>query len=71
MKLSCPNLQPTNLQLNAWGEDTNYVQERAGRRYRVVERRFAMFPRESGALEIPPASLKLVVPDPDLSLIHI
>ena len=47
------------------GEDTNYVQERAGRRYRVVERRFAMFPRESGALEIPPASLKLVVPDPD------
>ncbi len=47
------------------GEDTNYVQERAGRRYRVVERRFAMFPRESGEVEIPPASLKLVVPDPD------
>lgn len=52
-----------SLTIRRLGEDTGYFQQRNGRRYRVIERRYAMFPRESGTLVIPPTSLKLVVPD--------
>ncbi len=52
-----------SLTIRRLGEDTGYFQQRNGRRYQVIERRYAMFPRESGTIIIPPTSLKLVVPD--------
>lgn len=45
------------------GDDTGYFQQRNGRRYRVVERRYAIFPRESGEITIPPLTMRVNVPD--------
>lgn len=38
--------------LQRLGEDVTYAAERGGRRYQVVERRYAMFPEHSGPLTI-------------------
>ena len=40
------------------GEDRRYQIEREGRRYGVIERRFAIFPQKSGALRIEPVGLE-------------
>ena len=47
------------------GEDTGFFQQRGGKRYRVIERSYAVFPQESGTIVIPPATLQLSVPDGD------
>ncbi len=39
------------------GEDSNYETTRHGRRYAVTERRYALFPQQSGKLKIPPLRL--------------
>ena len=36
------------------GRDRSYTSTRGGRAYRVIERRYAMFPQSSGELHIPP-----------------
>ena len=36
------------------GRDTGYKVNRGGRQYRVIERRYAIFPQSSGELHIPP-----------------
>lgn len=51
------------LTIRRLGDDTSYFQQRNGTRYRVVERRYAIFPRESGEIEIPPVTLRVNVPD--------
>ncbi len=51
------------LTIRRLGDDTGFFQERNGTRYRVVERRYAIFPRESGQIEIPPVTLRVNVPD--------
>lgn len=51
------------LTIRRLGDDTGFFQQRNGRRYRVVERRYAIFARESGAIEIPPVTLRVSVPD--------
>ena len=51
------------LTIRRLGDDTSYFQQRNGTRYRVVERRYAIFPRESGEIDIPPVTLRVNVPD--------
>jgi hypothetical protein len=45
------------------GEDKSYERTIGGRRYRVIEREFAIFPQQSGALVIPPIAFEGRLPD--------
>ena len=49
--LSEPTLE--NAIVQKLGDDSKYETQRGGRRYQVIERRYAIFPQRSGALEIP------------------
>lgn len=51
-----------NLTVQRIGEDTQSVEERDGRDYRVTQRRFAVFPQKSGQLSIEPITLSVTVP---------
>ncbi len=51
--LTVPDLP--NAIVERLGEDTTGEVRRSGRRYRVVERKYAIFPQASGAFKIPPA----------------
>ena len=51
--LSVPDL--SNAIVERLGEDTASEVQRDGRRYRVVERKYAVFPQTSGAFKLPPA----------------
>jgi len=53
------------LTIRRLGEDTGFFQQRGAKRYRVIERSYAIFPKESGQIEIPPATLQLSIPDGD------
>ncbi len=44
------------------GEDRAHREQRGGRDYRVIERRFGIFPQASGPLEIPPLQLEAQLP---------
>ena len=46
------------------GRDLGYAVTRHGRRYRVIERRYALFPQSSGELRIPPVRFDGEVADP-------
>lgn len=46
--------QVANAVIERLGEDLRYTATRNGRQYRVLERRYAFFPQQSGTLEIPP-----------------
>ena len=50
---SLPNPDVTDADLRQLGNDINYEAERNGRRYHVVERRYALTPRHAGSLLIP------------------
>lgn len=50
---SLPNPDVGSAQLRQLGNDINYEAVRNGRRYHVVERRYALTPRHAGALTIP------------------
>lgn len=54
--LSQPRLR-TDAIVRPLGEDRQYEAERDGRRYEVVERRFALFPQTSGATVIEPVTV--------------
>ena len=43
------------------GQDRRYQAQRAGREYRVVERRYSIFPEQSGSMEIAPVEFNGVV----------
>ncbi len=49
--LSSPDID--NAIVERLGNDVNYIDVKEGRRYRVTERRYAIFPQKSGKLEIP------------------
>jgi hypothetical protein len=40
------------------GDEINYQAERGGRRYNVIERRYALIPQRAGRLEIPPLAFQ-------------
>jgi len=46
------------------GQDSNYAAEVAGRRYRVLERHYALLPEKSGALSLPPIGFRGHAVDP-------
>lgn len=45
------------------GDDIAYETKRGGRRYKVIERRYAVFPQTAGSLTIPPPLFSGRVPD--------
>lgn len=45
-------------ELNKLGDDANYQAERGGRRYNVIERRYALIPQRAGHIEIAPVSFQ-------------
>lgn len=60
--LSKPSLD--NAIVQKLGDDSNYATMRDGRRYQVIERRYAIFPQRSGKLEIPAVVFDGAVNDP-------
>jgi hypothetical protein len=54
---------PANTLVQKLGEDRDYVTTRNGRRYQVIERRYALFPQASGTLELPAPVFDGEVPD--------
>ena len=52
--LSEPGISGANAVIERLGEDTNYQTSRRGKRYNVVERRYAIYPQVSGELTIEP-----------------
>ncbi len=46
------------------GQDSNYTAEVSGRRYRVLERHYALLPEKSGALSLPPIGFRGHAVDP-------
>ncbi|WP_130471305.1 BatD family protein [Candidatus Magnetaquicoccus inordinatus] len=55
--LSEPELSGEQAVVEKLGEDRSFESNRGGRRYQVVERRYALFPQKSGRLRIPPLQL--------------
>lgn len=60
-RLSEPH--PDNALVRRLGEDREYTQERGGRRYRVIERQYAVFPQASGELVLPGPVLDARIPE--------
>ncbi len=60
--------QLTGVDVRRLGDEINYQAERGGRRYNVVERRYALIPQRDGRLEIPPVPFQgdmVDMADPD------
>lgn len=55
--------QAEGVQIERLGEDRVTETQRDGLRYRVVERRYALLPQHSGAIEIPAPVLSAAVPE--------
>ncbi len=55
--------EPDNTLVQRLGEDRRYSTRRHGRRYQVIERRYALFPQKSGPLQLPPPLFDGEVPD--------
>ncbi len=50
--------QADGLVVRKLGQDANYAADVGGRRYRVLERRYALLPEKSGALSFPPIAFR-------------
>ena len=55
---------PKNALVQRLGEDREYSVTRQGRRYQVIERRYALFPQASGRLELAAPVFDGEIPDP-------
>ncbi|HIE64291.1 MAG: BatD family protein [Nitrospira sp.] len=53
-KLSEPKVSDTDVVIEKLGKDREFETTRRGRNYRVVERRYAIFPQQSGRIKIDP-----------------
>jgi hypothetical protein len=56
--------QTDGLVVRKLGQDSNYAADVAGRRYRVLERHYALLPEKSGALSLPPIAFRGHAVDP-------
>ena len=56
--------QADGLVMRKLGQDANYAADVAGRRYRVLERRYALLPEKSGALSVPSIAFRGHAVDP-------
>lgn len=64
--LDDPRVQ--GVELAKISDDLNYQQEKGGKRYSVIERRYALIPQKAGKLEIPPIAFSgelVEMADPD------
>lgn len=52
--LSTPQVKTGKIDIEKLGDGREYTKEKDGRQYRVIERRYAIFPIQSGKLEIAP-----------------
>ncbi|MCP3672808.1 MAG: protein BatD [Gammaproteobacteria bacterium] len=59
--LSEPRVTGTDAVVEKLGEDARYTTNRNGKRYTVIERRYAIFPQQSGKLTIDPILFEGVV----------
>ncbi|MGO4701049.1 BatD family protein [Dyella sp. 2RAB6] len=50
--------QAEGAELSKLGDDSNYQAERGGRRYNVIERRYALIPQRPGQLQVGPVSFQ-------------
>lgn len=50
--------QLAGVDVHRLGDEINYQAERGGRRYNVIERRYALMPQREGHLEIPPVAFQ-------------
>lgn len=50
--------QANRAELSKLGDDLNYQAERGGRRFNVIERRYALIPQHAGHIEIAPVSFQ-------------
>jgi len=57
------DLDPANALVRRMGEDRQDTVNRDGRRYRMIERRYALFPQASGELTLPGVVLDAQVPE--------
>ncbi|TPW15909.1 MAG: hypothetical protein FD130_1124, partial [Halothiobacillaceae bacterium] len=60
--LSNPDVKETAIE--RLGNDHTYRADKNGQNYEVIERRFALFPQQSGPLTIPPIVFEGAIPDP-------
>lgn len=65
LQASLSDPQPTGVEavVQKLGEDRQYETRRDGQRYQVIERRYAIFPQQSGRLTIPPLRFDAQVSD--------
>jgi hypothetical protein len=56
--------QADGLVVRKLGQDSNYAADVAGRRYRVLERHYALLPEKSGTLSVPPIGFRGHAVDP-------
>jgi hypothetical protein len=56
--------QAEGLVVRKLGQDANYAADIGGRRYRVLERHYALLPEKSGALSVPPIAFRGHAVDP-------
>lgn len=61
--LGAPDVK--DAQVERLGKDTNYTTILNERQYQVTERRYAIFPQQSGTFEIPPLRLEAVIRERD------
>jgi len=61
--LSEPSFRGGEVLVERLGEDRHFEETRDGRHWRVIERRYALFPQQSGILELEPLLLDLRVPE--------
>lgn len=60
--LSDPKFEGVEAAIQSLGKEKNYEAEYKGRRYAVIELRYAIFPQQSGELTIQPFNLKAKIP---------
>lgn len=63
--LSTPQLKKGKIDLEKLGSGREYTETKQGREYKVIERRYAIFPIQSGTLEIAPTFFEGRLLDPN------
>ena len=64
LEASLTDLGPDNAVTHRLGKDSTFTKVIDGRRYRVIERRFAVFPQASGPLTLPALRLDVRIAEP-------
>jgi len=62
--MSEPSFSDNEVVIEKLGDDSSYETQRNGRRYVVIERKFALFPQQSGDIIIEPITLDAQVANP-------